>query len=168
MSRTLFLMSKLKHFADQKSITMFHNAHVMPYINYASVLWDGAKRVHLDIIKSLYRRSAKIIGKDYDMSTDDKLKTLNMLPFYKHLEYNKAVFMFKVFSKSSPVNICDLFHKCRSNRSMNFKPPKPRIDLFESSISYSGSKLWNSLPLNAKTSKTLISFKKIVYNHFMQ
>ena len=29
MSRTLFLMSKLKHFADQKSITMFHNAHVM-------------------------------------------------------------------------------------------------------------------------------------------
>ena len=68
--------------------------------------------------------------------------------FYKHLRNNKAVYMFNVFSESSPVNICALFDKCKSNRSMNFKPPKPRFDLFETSISYSGTKIWNSLPLN--------------------
>ena len=168
MSRTLFLMSKLKHFADQKSITMFHNAHIMPYINYASVLWDGAKHVHLDIIKSLYRRSIKIVGKDYHVSTDEKLKSLNMLPFYKQLDYNKAIFMFKVYHESCPSNIYSLFKRCKSSRSMNFITPKPRIDLFESSISCSGSKVWNSLPSNIKNSKTLISFKKSVHTYFLQ
>ena len=91
-----------------------------------------------------------------------------MLPFYKQLDYNKAIFMFKVYHESCPSNIYSLFKRCRSSRSMNFITPKPRIDLFESSISCSGTKVWNSLPSNIKNSKTLISFKKSVRTYFLQ
>ena len=91
-----------------------------------------------------------------------------MLPFNKHLDYNKAIFMFKVFHESCPHYISTLFQKGKSNRSSSFKPPKPRIDLFECSISFSGSKMWNSLPTNIKNSKTLTSFKKSIFCYLQQ
>ena len=38
--------------------------------------------------------------------------------------------------------------------------PKPNIEQFRNSISYSGSKIWNSIPENIRLSDSIISFKK--------
>ena len=40
----------------------------------------------------------------------------------------------------------------------NFLIPKPKINLFKSSLSYSGALVWNSIPLRIKNSSTLESF----------
>ena len=52
LSRNLYLLAKLTQFANQKTLLMFIHAHIMPHINYASSLWDGAsennlKKTHL-------------------------------------------------------------------------------------------------------------------------
>ena len=43
--------------------------------------------------------------------------------------------------------------------SHNFLVPKPNTELYKSSFSFSGPKVWNSLPNEIKTSKTVFEFK---------
>ena len=42
----------------------------------------------------------------------------------------------------------------RFSSSDNFLVPKPNTELYKSSFSFSGPKVWNSLPNEIKTSKT--------------
>ena len=144
---------------------MFYHAHILSHINLASCLWDGAKEVHLIKLNSLHRRAAKIIAKGCQVSTDDKLKLLNMLPLAKQLMYNKGVFMYKVYCNKVPQSISSLFRKAPTRlKSMNFNLPRTRIDLVKSSFAFSGASVWNSLSLATKNSPSLKSFKKNLYN----
>ena len=43
--------------------------------------------------------------------------------------------------------------------SDNFLVPKPNTELYKSSFSFSGPKVWNSLPSEIKTSKIVFEFK---------
>jgi len=52
----------------------------MSHINYASSIWDGAGELHLKKIDSLHRRSAKIIGRGIQLSTDNKQNQLKIFP----------------------------------------------------------------------------------------
>ena len=47
----------------------------------------------------------------------------------------------------------------RCSSSDNFLVPKPNTELYKSSFSFSGPKVWNSLPNEIKTSKTVFEFK---------
>ena len=47
----------------------------------------------------------------------------------------------------------------RFSSSDKFLVPKPNIELYKSSFSFSGPKVWNSLPNEIKTSKTVFEFK---------
>ena len=54
----------------------------------------------------------------------------------------------------------------RFSSSDNFLVPKPNTELYKSSFSFSGPKVWNSLPNDIKTSKTVFEFKNS-YNFFL-
>eukprot|EP00916_Digyalum_oweni_P024480 GHVL01040461.1.p1 GENE.GHVL01040461.1~~GHVL01040461.1.p1 ORF type:complete len:234 (-),score=-6.72 GHVL01040461.1:355-1056(-) len=167
VAKNVFLLSKLKQYTDKRTLEMFHHAHVMPHINYVSTLWDGSSDVHLKKLDSLYRRSAKLIVKD-NASTDMKLKMLNFLPLEKHLKLNKAIFMHKLYHGKVPFYITSLFNKATHRYgSVNLIPPIPRIDLYKTSLAFSGTSVWNSLPSSFKHLKSLKSFKKCVKNHLM-
>jgi len=166
ISKNLFLLSKLKHYATFDTLKMFHNAHIMPHINYASTLWDGASNHYMKHLNSLHRRSAKIILSGEEISTDDKLKKLNILPLNKQLKFNKAVMMYKVFNNQVPIYFSENFQRANDRYgSSNFLPPRPRTDLFKTSFVYSGTSVWNSLPSSLKNASSLRSFKNMLLKH---
>ena len=78
---------------------LFYNAHILSHITYASTVWDGCNEVHLSKTNqptnkqqhSLHCREAKFNLCYLSVPTDDKLKTLNLLPLTKQLKYRKAV-----------------------------------------------------------------------------
>ena len=165
LSRNLYLLSKLRSYADQNALLMFYNAHIMSHINYASSVWDGACEVHLKKLNSLHRRAAKIIGKGLQISTDEKQKELNMLSLKKQFVYNKAVMMYKVWHEEVPTYISSLFKKaCARYNSDNFLLPFSRIDLYQRSLAFSGASTWNSLSSIQKNSQSLNSFKKHLFD----
>ena len=61
--------------------------HTFYFINYASTLWNGCSKVHLKKLNSLHCHAAKLILSDPSITTDDKLKTLKLLPLTKQLKY---------------------------------------------------------------------------------
>ena len=75
--------------------------------------------------------------------------------------------MYKVSNNIAPEYLTDLFkmRESNSNSTLNLRSvsnkhfliPKPKINLFKNSLSYSGALVWNNIPLDIKNSMTLNS-----------
>lgn len=80
--------------------------------------------------------------------------------------YNKAVLVFKILNKQAPSYLEALL--CRSSiryGSPNLIKPFSRIDLFQTSVSFSGADTWNKLPNKTKNAKIMSSFKQSLKEH---
>ena len=137
VSSSLFLLSKLRQYVDTQACRIFFHAHILSHINYGSTLWDNCSNVNLKRLNSLYRRASKIIITDKCLSTEEKMELLDIPPLKKQFKINKCVLMKKIVDGRAPNYLLSLFQQ--SFRSCNhFLLPQPRIDLFKSSLSYSG------------------------------
>ena len=169
ISRNLFMLSKLRLITDTETRKIFYNAHIRSHIDYASTVWDGSSEANLKRLNSLHRRAAKLILPDPDLSADQKLDTLGILPLHKHLQFNKAAFVFKSYKQPSPCYISDFFTEVSSSHSSRsgvyLMVPRPRIDIFKTSLSYSGTRLWNTLPEHVRDCQSLRSFKGSLFRY---
>ena len=105
-------------------------------------------------LNSLHRRAGKLILPDPSLSTEQKMRALGILNLRQQLAYNKGIFMHKVLNNNSPNYLAQLFISHQShytNSRNNIHVPRPRLDLFETSISFAGASLWNFLPQNIKS-----------------
>ena len=170
LSRHLYLLSQLKYITDEYTRKIFYEAHIKSHIDYASTLWDGCSENILKKLVSLYRRSAKLIKTDQFLTTDQKLISLNMLPLQEHLIFNKSIFMYKYFSGLLPMYLNDVLPKIKQPRyntsRCTLEMIKPRIDLVKTSLCYSGGILWESLPTEIRSAKSLSCFKKLAFDYF--
>ena len=112
-------------------------------------------------INSIHRRAIKFLLPNPNISTDDKFKELNILPLDKQLFFNKAVITHKIYNDQAPPYLSPLLKKAPQRYgSTKLILPLPRIDLFKSSLSYSGSAIWNMLPDYHKQITSFSKFKK--------
>lgn len=170
LSQNLFLLSKLKHFVDQDTRKLFFNAHIKPYIDYSSTIWDMCPQTHMQHVNSLYRRAAKLILPDPSLSTDGKMKKLKIPPLDKQFEYNKGIFMYKIINFLAPsylYKFLELSQTRYENSRSGFKPAKTRIDLTEAKIGFAGITLWNSFPNYVRERPTIASFKKSLRQYLL-
>ena len=166
VSKKPFLLSQLGYYVNVKARKLFYSAHILSHKNYASTLWNGWSEVHLKKLNFLRRPAAKLILSDPSIPTDDKLKILKLLPLTKLLKYDKAVMMFKVRNGKTPEYFRSLFTRSSSRYgSNNFIPSRPRIDLYKTSLAFSGSSVRNSLPLSLKNLRTIRCFKRHLHRH---
>ena len=167
-SRSLFLLNKLKPYIDTDAKKIFFHAHCLCHINYASVIWDGAASRHFKRLQSLFKRAVKIILPDPLLSQYEKHSQLNILPLQKHLNVNKCLFLYKIQNALAP-DYLSHFLIPSSNRyaSKNYILPRTRIDLYKSSIAFSGASLWNTLPSDIKTCSSFKGLRLALYEHFM-
>ena len=95
-----------------------------------------------------------------------------MLSFEELVFVNTAKVMFKVTEGISPIYITETFKikECNSEDTMtlrldsnkNFKTPKPKLNMFKNNLSYSGTLVWNSIPLKIRNANTIGDFVKNV------
>ena len=159
-------MSQLKRYVSSQPLKIFYSSHILPHISFLSTVWVGCGETHLNKLNSLHRRAAKLLLPDKNSSTDEKMKALSILPLQKQLYFDKAVLMFNVNRRMTPSYIISLFSES-NNRTNRHVLPKPRIDLYKTSLSFSGSTCWNSLLAAIKTVGTIKSFKKVLHQYLM-
>ena len=119
-------------------------------------------------MNSLHRRAGKLILSDPSLSTEQMMSALGILNLPQQLAYNKVIFMHKVLNNNSPNYLAQLFISHQShytNSRNNLYVPRPRLDLFKTSISFAGVSLWNSLPQNIKSCISLPFFKRNLLKH---
>ena len=81
--------------------------------------------------------------------------------------------MFKVTQGISPINITEMFQikgcnsedtmTLRSDSNKKIKTPKPKSNMFKNSLSYSGTLIWNSIPIGIRNAILLVISLKM-YN----
>ena len=121
-------------------------------------------------MNSLHRRAGKLILPDPSLSTEQKLSAPGILNLPQQLAYNKGIFMYKVLN-NSPNYLAQIFvsHRSHYTNSRNkLYVPRPRFDLFKTSISFAGAFLWNSLPQNIKPCISLSCFKRNLHRYMSE
>ena len=161
----VFQLSKVKYFLNFHARKLFFQAHIQSCLDYGSTLWDSACVSTLKPLVSLHRRALKLILLKSSPLTDADYKTLCILPLKLRFELNKGTFMFKIMSGRAPAYLKHLFLVNRSRGMNKISISIPRIDLFKSSLTYSGAVLWNSLPESLKKPISTSSFKRKFLTH---
>ena len=168
VSKNLYLLSQLRHYADTNSLLLFYFAHILPHFCYASTLWDSCADKHFKKLNSSHRRAIKLIHPERDIDTDIKFKELELLSLEQQLSYNKAIVVYKTINNLSPPYMTKFCQKaCSRYGSMKLIVPPTRIDLYKTSLSFSGSTLWNSLPKDIRLSASLPIFKRSLKRYLM-
>ena len=164
VSKNLYLLSQLRHFVDTPKRKLFYLAHISPHLTYASTVWDGCSDILFNKLNSLHRRAEELMISDSSLSTDTKLRYLGILPLKEKLMFNKAVLVFKAYKNLAPPYLKQLFIFSNIRATSRYITlPKPRIDLFKTSFSFSGASLWNIIPNQIKSCNSLTSFKTQLY-----
>ena len=168
VARNVYLLKLLGNFVDLKYLTIFFHAHCMSHMNYASSIWSGADEVHLKPLNSIHRRAAKIMCKQENLTTDQKLQKLGLLPLKRQHDYNTLIAVYKTRNNMHPQYLSQLLTPCSSRYgSQNYITPRANMDLFKSSFSFNGPSLWNSIPITIKSLCTTQSFKHAVFKHLL-
>ena len=165
-SKNIFLMSQLKRYVSFQTLKIFYSSHIFPDISFSSTMWDSCGETHLKKTELTSPLTAKLLLPDKNSSTDGNMKALSKLPLQKQLYFDKAVLMIKVNRRITPSYIISLFTES-NNRTNRYVLPKPRIDLYKTSLSFSGSTCWNSLPVAIKTVGTIKRFKRELHQYLM-
>ena len=167
VSKNLYLLSQLTHFVGTPKRKLFYHAHISPHLTYASTIWDGCSHILFNKLNSLHRRASKLMIFDSSLTTDTKLRYLGLLPLKEKLMFNKAVLVFKAYKNLAPPYLKQLFICSNTRTTSRFITlPKPRIDLFKTSFSFSGASLWITIPTQIKSCSSLTGFKTQLHKGF--
>ena len=134
---------------------------------FAGYIWGNAPKTRIERLHKLQICAARIIlGAAPDASSKPLFNDLNWLNIFERIQYNKGILMYKILNGLSPTYLHHLFspqssstYHSRSVSNRNLCIPRHSTESFKRTLQYSGAKLWNSLPLNVRTSKSIISFK---------
>ena len=134
-----------------------------------STLWDSASDSLKKPLKSLHRRAIKIVLLKRTSLTDKDYKAAQILPLSSRLMSNKGRFVHKILSGRAPMYLSTklFINQSSRNSSRKLNVPIPRIDLFKSSLVYSGPVLWNSLPSKLRLPVSPSVFKKNLTLHML-
>ena len=111
---------------------------IEPHFDYCSVVWDGLSQQLCEKLQKLQNRAARVITKSsYNTNSSYLLNSLSWDNLSVRRTKQKA----------------NLMYKCVNKR-------KPRTDYLKRNFSYSGASLWNDLPEDIRTTKSLRNFKR--------
>lgn len=164
VAKNVYLLSRLKHVVSPEASYFFFHSHIMSRINYVSNVWDNCSEVHMKKLDSVHRRAVKHLNGVLRNTRSHQYQLPAPLPLTKHLILNKCVLMHKIIFGKCPTYLHQTI-VCYETRNPNSRNatltlPKPRIDLYKSSLAYSGTHCWNNLPKHLKEPFSTTTFKE--------
>ena len=153
----LIRLSQLRHMMPLKTIVLLINSLVLPQIRFCVSVWGNCSSTQGKRIGKIIKFARRIAGRENksvawrgDLATEYSIAALNI------------VRQCLLFPESTTPLITTLFMIRQSERktrqSDNLDLVAPRTDVLKDSLSYQGSKLWNSLPSRVRSaSKTEVT-----------
>ena len=93
---------------------------------------------------------------------------IDILPLTDTFKHNKGTLIHKIYYDKTPHYLSQLLTKAPDRyRSRALLPPLPRIDITKTSLSFSGSIIWNNLPPTLKENMSTYSFRYKLHNFLL-
>ena len=164
-----------KHLSND-SKRYVYNAFIASHFSYCNIVWHFTSIQNILKMERINKRALRIIFDDDDSTYPELLNKAGLKDLYTSRIDAIALEMFKTDRKINPAFLHNLFMNQDHNydlrnsvqldpriRCIQLEPPIPRTSIYGlNSFVYQGTKIWNSLPLEAKISNSIIEFKNIV------
>ena len=164
----LFLLGRIKYFLNIPSRQLFFNAYILPHIDYCCTIWGNCNTDLQNRLLKFQKRAARLIL-DQDMTTSSQVlfQQLGWLRFDERVEYRKAILMYKSLNNLAPAYLTNKFTYTHNIHELNLRSatnntlymPKPNLEIYRRSLSYSGSRIRNSLPESVRSAQNVDAFK---------
>lgn len=165
ISRSVSILSKVKHILDHKALHILYCSLIAPYLNYCAEVWGNTYKCSLSSIFILQKRALRIIHKTgYRDHTNPLFLKSKILKFTDLVHFLTAQIIYKAINNLLPDNILKMFSKRERGYNLrgelNLKHPRIRTTLKSFCISVCGVKLWNRLSKDMKQCPSMAQFKK--------
>ena len=164
----LFLLGRIKYFLNIPSRQLFFNAYILPHIDYCCTIWGNCNTDLQNRLLKFQKRAARLIL-DQDMTTSSQVlfQQLGWLRFDERVDYRKAILMYKSLNNLAPAYLTNKFTYTHNIHELNLRSatnntlymPKPNLEIYRRSLSYSGSRIRNSLPESVRSAQNVDAFK---------
>ena len=169
ISSKISLLQQLSNYVPTHAQKLFYQGFILPLLDYGCVTWGSTSSTNINRLSKLQKRAARIILQaDFDTPSSTMLQELGWLSVNARIKYNKAVLTYKALNKMTPEYITQLLTPMSETHTLNLRSvkngtllvPLSRTKLFHDSFSCSAPRMWNSLPVEIRNSKSLNIFKK--------
>jgi hypothetical protein len=150
-------LQRINNLLPFKLKLMLYNSLVAAHFNYADTVWGGCSTTNQNKLQRTQNCAIKsLLGMKRLDSSEEALKTANLLPLKDKRMIHEAVFAKKALTGKLPIAITEKYQKYESlknNRSLERKTltvPKHKTENFKNSPIYRTIKTWNSVPQNIK------------------
>ena len=172
---------KIKDCLNFSNTKLLEHSLVTSRLDYANGLLHNAPIGVIEKLDRVQRSFAHVVcrlHKYQRISITEVLHDLHWLSVASRIKYKLLIVTFKALRTGTPGYLSDLLVKqtiTRSTRSQSTDDPDRLVvplycDERSASTSYSvaAPKLWNTLPANIRSSKSLDTFKKHLKTHFLK
>ena len=169
----LGILHQNKHILSKDLKILFYNAYILPHFDYCLTIWGNANANQIDRIYKLQKQAARLIlNEHYLTPTTVLFERLNWISIQDRIILHKATFMYKIIYHLCPDYLHNLFKytseitkkTLRSVHNNDLYIPRPNSKYLKQSLQYTGPKIWNSLPLDLRSSNTVTVFKNKLYH----
>ena len=166
VSHKIYLLSRVKKFMSNRSALLVFKTMIMPFLDYADVVYHNASAKELEKLQRLQNRALKLCLGFHKREDTEFVHRSAKVPLLENRR-KSHVFNFMYKRKELNHNI-DVPVKCtRSADAPRFILPTPNLQCYKRSLEYSGAKAWNELPKELKLIPNYLSFKREIHKRLM-
>ena len=162
------LIRRSFEYLDKDMFLKLFKAIVRPHLEYANVVWHPIFQRQKTLLEGVQRRATKILPELKKLSYEDRLIALN-LPTIKYRQTRGDLIQsFKIIHSIDNVDCNDFFtFSNTSTRNSELKLYKERTNTKyrENFLPHRINNLWNELPINVRSAKSVNQFKQLIDNH---
>ncbi len=159
ISRIVSLLYQVRDFMPIFVLKILYNAHILPHLQYCTPIWCNTYPTHLLPLFRLQKKIIRIItNSDYFAHTQPLFKESAILKLFDINKIQIGVYMYKLLKSGLHVQL--RYHNYPTSACENLRVPIHHLTLYQHSLSYTGPKVWNSVPNNIRDLPSVHSFKK--------
>lgn len=165
---------KTRSYFQPHIIHSLYHAHIHSHLSYCISAWGNTYLTHLNQLQRLQNQALRLMTFSHFLTNATPLyQNLNIHPLYHLFQLKLSVVMYRLFRGNVHIDGIVLEGLVNNNITRfseldNRLLPKVRTNYGKFTTTFTGIKLWNSLPYVIKSSTTEHAFNNQVKKYFLQ
>ena len=155
----IILLSKVKKYLNADVALKIYKSMILPYLDYADVIYSKANVSDLDKLQRLQNRCLKLCQGRYGRLDSDRLHRDLRVPYLKARRKAHTLNFMYVRKSRRPDLLNRREIRTRAHDAPLFVTKVPRCEAFKRSVGYHGAVAWNDLSAHARNTGTYETFK---------
>ena len=155
---------------------MLYNAAIASRMNYCDAIWDACNSNTRSKLQTIQNRCARrILNRPPGTTAAPLIKELGWISLEKKRKLHKCVLLHKLLQGTGPSPLINMLEPYNNRTALNTRGtannclyiPSFKTNYIKKSFFMDSAKLWNSLPLDIKSTTNSSTFKEKLHAYFL-